>query len=298
MKRIVPSLICLLWVLPLLAGCTGAPAGIEANLGQEFLLPIGQEARITGENLRISFEDVIEDSRCPLNVTCVWEGRAISLIQLTYDDTAYRVALNEPGLTDNAMDMFRDYIITFHLIKPYPGEVDNISKEDYYLQLTVSKQQRASFDIEVKAEIYAAVIKQLYEVDHTFGEPPNFPVVYVVYIVHNTRDNIGDPNAPRSDSRVLDESLRSAIADRLADLPAEFIWVSGRDEVPLENDGSVQNGSAIVTFGNIHPGEGYSVLVSASIYIAPLGATGKTYILEKREGRWRVIGDTGVQWIS
>jgi hypothetical protein len=139
MKKIVSGLICLLWILPLLAGCTGAPERINASLGQEFTLRIGQEARITGEALQISFEDVIGDSRCPLNVTCIWEGRASSLVQLTYDDTTYRLVLNEPGLTDHAVDTFRDYSITFHLM-PYPGEAEKISKEDYYLQLTISKQ--------------------------------------------------------------------------------------------------------------------------------------------------------------
>lgn len=294
MKSILLGLICLILIQPFLAACTGAPAGIEADLGQEFLLPIGQEARITGEDLRISFEDVIEDSRCPLNVTCVWEGRAGILVQLTYDDTTHKVVLNEPGLTGNAVDMFRDYSITFHL-KPYPGEAENISKKDYYLQLTVSKQQQSSFSPEDQAQIYSAVIRQLYEVDHTFGESPNFPAVYIVY---NTMDSIGDPDAPRSDSRVLGESLRTSIADGLAGLPAEFIWVGDRDGVPLKNDGSVQNGGAIVTLGNIHPGEDNFVLVSASLYIASLAATGKTYILEELDDGWQITGDTGVQWIS
>ena len=63
MKRRVVGLISVLWVLPLLASCTGALGGVRAGLGQELSLPIGQEARITGENLRITFEDVIEDSR-------------------------------------------------------------------------------------------------------------------------------------------------------------------------------------------------------------------------------------------
>ena len=153
MKKILPGL---LWLLPLAAGCTGEPAGIEAELGHEFSLPIGQEASITGENLRISFEDVTEDSRCPLNVTCVWEGRASSLVRLTYNDNAYDIVLNEPGLSDHAAEIFRDYEITFHL-KPYPGEVDNISREDYYLQLTVNKQEQSPFSTEDQAEIYTAV---------------------------------------------------------------------------------------------------------------------------------------------
>lgn len=139
MKRIISSLISLLWILPLLAaGCTSAAAEIEAGLGQEFLLPIGQEALITGEDLRISFEDVTEDSRCPLNVTCIWAGRASSVVGLTYENATSRVVLSEPGLTDHAVEKFRDFNIAFHL-KPYPGETENITKGDYQLQLTVSK---------------------------------------------------------------------------------------------------------------------------------------------------------------
>ncbi len=164
MNRIVLGLFSLLWVLPLLAGCAGAPPGIEANLGQEFSLNIGQEARIAGENLRISFEDVIEDSRCPLNVTCIWEGRASILVRLTYDNITYRVVLNEPGLTDHAVDKFRDYSITFHL-KPYPGEDENTSKEDYQLELTVSKQQRSSFSRRDQTETCAAVISGLFRIN-------------------------------------------------------------------------------------------------------------------------------------
>lgn len=155
MKRIAPGLICLLLFLPLLAGCTSAPGGFEVGLGEEFLLPIGQEARITGENLRISFEDVIEDSRCPLNVTCIWEGRASSIVQFTYDSITYRVVLNEPGLTDQAMDMFLGYVIDYHLT-PYPGEAADIAKEDYRLQLAIRKQEQSSFSRKDREEVYAA----------------------------------------------------------------------------------------------------------------------------------------------
>ena len=147
MKRILLGAICLICILPLLAGCNHAPGAIETNLGEEFTLSIGQEARITGENLRIAFEDVIEDSRCPLYVTCIWEGRASILVQMTYDDSTYKLVLNEPGMTDHAVDMFHGYSIDFHL-KPYPGEAESISKEDYLLQLTVGRQEQSSPDTE------------------------------------------------------------------------------------------------------------------------------------------------------
>jgi hypothetical protein len=56
--------------------------------------------------------------------------------------------------------------------------------------------------------------------------------------------------------------------------------------------------SALITLGNIHVQEDGSVHVSASLYFASLGATGKTYILKKVDGKWVVDGKTGAEWIS
>ena len=68
--------------------------------------------------------------------------------------------------------------------------------------------------------------------------------------------------------------------------------------MPLDPDtDAVLDGGAVFTVGNVHVGEDH-VLVSASLYFASLGAGGRTYVLERVEGRWQVTGDTGVQWIS
>src|SRR3954468_13236596 len=49
---------------------------VEFALGQQFPLSGGQEATIAGENLRVRFTDVLEDSRCPTEVECFWTGQA------------------------------------------------------------------------------------------------------------------------------------------------------------------------------------------------------------------------------
>ncbi|MGB0789002.1 MAG: hypothetical protein ACPG7E_03915 [Marinirhabdus sp.] len=38
-------------------------------------IPLGQSVEITG-GTTITFEEVVEDSRCPKDATCVWEGLA------------------------------------------------------------------------------------------------------------------------------------------------------------------------------------------------------------------------------
>ena len=39
-------------------------------------LPLGQTATVAGSQYRVTFRQVTEDSRCPINAVCVWEGRA------------------------------------------------------------------------------------------------------------------------------------------------------------------------------------------------------------------------------
>jgi len=125
-------------VLPL-AACGSAPAQVNADLGEEFSLSIGQTAIIRGQALQITFEDVIEDSRCPSDVTCIWAGRVSCIIKIVEDSSPYRMALTEPGLTAQyASETYREYQLAFHVI-PYPEAGQSIQKGEYRLQLIVNK---------------------------------------------------------------------------------------------------------------------------------------------------------------
>jgi len=149
-------------------------------------------------------------------------------------------------------------------------------------------------DDQAKAAIYAAVVRQLYTVDHNHSEPPNFPIIY---LVETTDDSVGDPDAPKTKSNVLLRSEQEATTDALEDLPAEFVWVSDSSEVPLTvTSDRVEGNGAIITLGNVHFQEDESALVSASIYITNTAAGGLTYIVERIDGVWHVVGDTGVRW--
>lgn len=146
-----------------------------------------------------------------------------------------------------------------------------------------------------RAAIYAAAVRQLYTVDHTFGnEPPNWPVIY---LLRDTDDTVGDPRVTETNSSRLQESVQEAIIAALDDLPADFIWVNNRDEVPMDR-GSVEGNGAIITLGNIYLQDNSSVQVAASIYFARAGAGGATYIIEQVDRIWKVTGNTGARWIS
>lgn len=99
-----------------------------------------------------------------------------------------------------------------------------------------------------QAAVYATVVRQLYTVDHTFGdEPPNFPVVYLV----RTTYELDKPSTPQIESGKIPELTQAAIVATLDELPAEFVWVDDFNEVPLSH-GVVEGNGAVITLSNLH----------------------------------------------
>jgi len=56
--------------------CAPVETAVVAEPGQAFSLPLGQTAAVKGSDVRLTFKDVRTDSRCPVDVQCVWAGEA------------------------------------------------------------------------------------------------------------------------------------------------------------------------------------------------------------------------------
>ncbi|MFC1967920.1 hypothetical protein ACFLVX_00820 [Chloroflexota bacterium] len=111
----------------------------EVSLGQELSLQIAESASIKGEELQIRFLEVTEDSRCPMGVTCIWEGRVSCLVEITYQGSLDSVVLTEPGLTSFPPEQsFHEYKLAYH-IEPYPQAGAEIAEGEYRLHLKISK---------------------------------------------------------------------------------------------------------------------------------------------------------------
>jgi hypothetical protein len=59
----------------------GASGPDNVVLDKPFDVKVGQTAVLPAEGLRVVFQEVRNDSRCPTNVTCVWEGDAEVVLQ-------------------------------------------------------------------------------------------------------------------------------------------------------------------------------------------------------------------------
>ena len=138
MKRIILLLLlCSCVLLPL--GCSNNVSVNQVKLGEEFSLAIGQSVTIQDENLKVNFSEVIEDSRCPSGVQCIWAGRVSCLIEFIQNGTTNKTVLTQLGLTEGyTTETYEVYQLRFR-IEPYPQSDKKISNSDYHLLLIISK---------------------------------------------------------------------------------------------------------------------------------------------------------------
>jgi|GEM_PF-213124 len=123
----------------------------EARIGTPFDLPLGQSAQV-GEVL-VRFDKVLEDSRCPANVVCVWEGRMKIQITVDIDGTGENpVQLALEGVRgDLALQMVDRYAVRLEALNPYPGTIGN-RKPEYVATLQVIEMMPDDVDLELRAE--------------------------------------------------------------------------------------------------------------------------------------------------
>lgn len=128
-------------MLLLSVGCNKELIGIE--FGQEFQLAYNQKATITdpvtGESIKIKFDEFIVDSRCPEGVQCVWEG-AVTIELLINNSQKVQVThstgpMNDTiGISDNG-----NYRVTMIDVDPYPIWNITTDKRDYVATLKIMK---------------------------------------------------------------------------------------------------------------------------------------------------------------
>jgi len=135
--RILYYMACITIVLA--ASACSAPVNSQAEMNKEFSLSLGQKVFISGENLEITFREVVEDSRCPRGVTCVWAGRVTCAVELTQAGVSNQVELTATGLEDDYSRMrYEDYSFAFR-VTPYPRAGEEISADTYRLHMIITQ---------------------------------------------------------------------------------------------------------------------------------------------------------------
>ena len=117
----------------------GTARPISARLGQDFDVRIGETVAIADEPLTLTFEQVVEDSRCPTNTTCVWAGTAV--IRLGASRRGHRARNDEPpdAIGCRCEGVFQKYRLRLVRLAPTPRDSSRIPDEQYVATLMVRR---------------------------------------------------------------------------------------------------------------------------------------------------------------
>lgn len=131
------------------AACSGpvepAPSAQEASFERagDLHLSIGETKVVPGTSVRVTFVGVAEDSRCPVDVVCVWQGNVEAVLDLEVAGSgpAVRAHLNT-AVEPDAVG-FGGLTFTIAAVRPLPYDGREIDPEDYRIALGVEDGEGA-----------------------------------------------------------------------------------------------------------------------------------------------------------
>lgn len=119
-------------------GVTAAGRVPAVPLGQDFVLQVGQSVLVEGAGFGITFVAVTEDSRCPVDVTCVWAGNATVELKVGMTDAGDTTVALNTDLEPKAATI-GGHELRLVALAPVPRSDARIAASDYAATLRVEK---------------------------------------------------------------------------------------------------------------------------------------------------------------
>jgi hypothetical protein len=135
----------LLIIVLLLYGCNGGTQpeqsqGVQDKTAQnQIVINYGRQVAAAKENLTLKFVVILEDSRCPEGVQCIWAGNArieLAVTRAGEDTTSLELNTNDRYPVEA---QYLDYTITLIDLKPYPKAAEQIDIENYTATIEIQK---------------------------------------------------------------------------------------------------------------------------------------------------------------
>lgn len=123
------------------AACS-SPTSPAGPFHTEVTLQPGQVTAVASTPLRVGFERVASDSRCPADALCIQSGDALVVLKVSVDERAAAdVLLRTRGGTtgENLTAVVAGYELSVAGLQPYPVSSSPIAPGDYRVTLTVEK---------------------------------------------------------------------------------------------------------------------------------------------------------------
>lgn len=90
--------------------------------------------------LKVCIDSVSDDSRCPSDVVCIWEGNAAVNVSFTINSIKHELSLNTNNSANFPSDTtVQQYHIQLKELTPYPISTSTINQKDYKATLVVEE---------------------------------------------------------------------------------------------------------------------------------------------------------------
>jgi len=111
----------------------------EVALASEFRLAPGQARRVASSGLTVRFVRLISDSRCPVSVTCIWEGDGELEVELNLGEERSLARLHTHGGPQHPKEtLFSVYRVRLVDLNPAPANPPRPESE-YVATLVVDR---------------------------------------------------------------------------------------------------------------------------------------------------------------
>ena len=135
-------------------GCESSTEGLPVFAGKKLSTPLtlenyasfqfddtlkvyfGDTLSNSDENIWITFDSLLNDSRCPINVVCIWEGNAEVSILVSNNEYIRQVRLNTFPDFKYKKDVF-GYNISLIDVMPFPHTDSLYVEENYCVKIIV-----------------------------------------------------------------------------------------------------------------------------------------------------------------
>ena len=178
-----------------------ATAGDSSGVsGSTFDVRYGTTLYLDHLELELSFDDVLEDSRCPANVLCVWAGQARVLIGVAAqreDLGQHEFKLEGSSDSSEAVDI-GEYDLQLIALEPYPGTtVGDVRKEELTVSLLLTPRETSDagsiddFEIILTAEPVRGELLTMRFTADLVGGPDNSRELYCTGVTWEFGDGTG-----------------------------------------------------------------------------------------------------------
>jgi len=112
-------------------------AQIVARQPQGVRVKVGNSSTERKSKIKVEFLEMIEDSRCPIDTTCVWAGNAQIKIRVSKNGRSQTMELN--STVNNKDNTFNGYEFKLGTLTPVPRSNIRIDRNGYVAMISMAK---------------------------------------------------------------------------------------------------------------------------------------------------------------